>query len=228
VGPGAVNDYRFVGARRRLIETIRARGIDDLEILQLFDRIPRHVFLPEGVWNRAYQDAPVPIGFGQTASQPSLQALYLQIARPGPDDRVLEVGTGSGFFTALLAARAGRVYSIERIRELSSRARRVLDELQIRNVALLVGDGSIGWKKYAPFQVITVAAASPAVPPALVDQLAPGGRLLLPVGDLEEQDLVLVTRDRDGRVEEERALARCSFVPLLGRFGWHEEKEKEG
>ncbi len=215
--------FRFVGARRRLIEAIREQGIEDLEILQLFDRVPRHHFLPEGVWNRAYQDHPIPIGFGQTASQPSLQALYLTLLRPGPDDQVLEIGTGSGFFTALLAAGAGRVYSVERIRELSARARKALDELEIRNVALLVGDGTIGWRKYAPFQVITVAAASPGVPPALVDQLAPGGRLLLPVGSLEEQELVLVTRDTGGNLREERALERCTFVPLVGRYGWSEE-----
>jgi protein-L-isoaspartate(D-aspartate) O-methyltransferase len=217
-----VSAFRFVGARRRLIEAIRAQGIEDLEILQLFDRVPRHLFLPEGVWNRAYQDHPIPIGFGQTASQPSLQALYLTLLRPGPDDHVLEIGTGSGYFTALLAAGAGRVYSVERIRELSIRARKALDDLEVRNVALLVGDGTIGWRKYAPFQVITVAAASPGVPPALVDQLAPGGRLLLPVGSLEEQELVLVTRDATGAVREEQALERCTFVPLVGRYGWSE------
>jgi protein-L-isoaspartate(D-aspartate) O-methyltransferase len=218
-----VNQYRFVGARRRLIETIRGHGIEDLEILRLFDEIPRHLFLPEGVWNRAYQDHPVPIGYGQTASQPSLQALFLQLLRPGPDDKVLEIGTGSGFFTALLARMAGRVYSVERIRELSARARRVLDELEIRNVALLVGDGSIGWRKYAPFEVITVAAASPSVPSALVDQLAPAGRMLIPVGTLDEQQLVLVRRDESGVLQEEQALERCTFVPLLGRYGWSEE-----
>lgn len=218
--------YRFVGARRRLIEMIRGQGIEDLELLRLFDEVPRHLFLPEGVWNRAYQDHPIPIGYGQTASQPSLQALFLQILRPGPDDQVLEIGTGSGYFTALLAASAGRVYSVERIRELSSRARKALDQLEIRNVALLVGDGSIGWRKYAPFQVITVAAASPGVPSALVDQLAPGGRMLLPVGTLEEQELVLVTRDESGGIQEEQALERCTFVPLLGRYGWKEESEE--
>lgn len=214
---------RFVGARRRLIELIRGQGIEDLELLRLFDEVPRHLFLPEGVWNRAYQDHPIPIGYGQTASQPSLQALFLQLLQPGPDDQVLEIGTGSGFFTALLAASAGRVYSVERIRELSSQARKALDELEIRNVALLVGDGSIGWRKYAPFQVITVAAASPGVPSALVDQLAPGGRMLLPVGTMEEQELVLVTREETGGVREEQALERCTFVPLLGRYGWKEE-----
>ncbi|MEX0979554.1 MAG: protein-L-isoaspartate O-methyltransferase, partial [Gemmatimonadota bacterium] len=173
--PGPRDDYRFVGYRRRLIEEVRARGIDDLEILQLLDRVPRHLFLPEGVWPRAYEDAAIPIGFGQTASQPSLQAYYLTLLKPGADDRVLEIGTGSGFLTALLALRADRVYSVERVRELSQRARAALDAMKLSNVALLVGDGTIGWKKFAPYDVIIVSAASPSVPDAFVQQLAEGG-----------------------------------------------------
>jgi len=219
-----MSDYRFAAQRGALIEEIRARGVTDLELLRLFDLVPRHLFLPEGVWNRAYEDAPLPIGYGQTASQPSLQARSLQALRPGPEDRVLEIGTGSGFFTALLARLSDRVFSVERIRELSLRARKALDALEVRNVALLVGDGSIGWRKYAPFDVITVAAASPSVPSALVDQLAPGGRLLLPVGTREAQDMVLVTRDAAGDLHQEIAIPDCTFVPLLGRYGWSDEE----
>jgi protein-L-isoaspartate(D-aspartate) O-methyltransferase len=221
VGPRALTDLRYVGYRRRLIEEIRARGVEELSILELFDRVPRHAFLPEGVWPRAYEDAPVPIGYGQTASQPSLQAEYLRILAPLPEDRVLEIGTGSGFLTALLAMVADRIYSVERVRELSLRARRALDGLEIRNVALLVGDGSIGWRKFAPYQVITVSAASPSVPGALVDQLAEGGRLLVPVGSRESQDLVLVRRKGEETLEQ-IVRDRCSFVPLLGRHGWSE------
>jgi len=215
-------DPAFVGYRRRLIEEIRARGIEDLEILQLFDRVPRHLFVPEGVWNRAYEDAPVPIGFGQTASQPSLQALYLSILRPRPDEVVLEVGTGSGYLTALLALMADRVYSVERTRELSHRARRALDAMKLVNVALLVGDGTIGWRKYGPYPVIVVSAGSPGVPPALVDQLADPGRMLIPVGSRESQSLVLVRRE-GGSVTEKRLEGEASFVPLLGRYGWRVE-----
>jgi len=218
-----MNEFRFSAQRRALIEEIRSRGVSDLELLRLFDLVPRHLFLPEGVWNRAYEDAPLPIGFGQTASQPSLQARSLQVLRPGSEDRVLEIGTGSGFFTALLARLADRVYSVERVRELSLRARKALDGLEIRNVALLVGDGSIGWRKFAPYDVITVAAASPSVPEALLDQLAPGGRLLLPVGSREAQDMILVTRDAGGELHEEVAIPDCTFVPLLGRYGWSDE-----
>lgn len=222
MGSGSLGDRRFTGYRRRLIEEIRSRGIDDLEILQIFDRIPRHIFLPEGVLNRAYEDAPIPIGYHQTASQPSLQALYLSILRPQDTEKVLEIGTGSGFLTALLAAMADRVYSVERIRELSTRARKALDELGFLNVALLVGDGTIGWRKYAPFEVIVVSAASPSIPKAFLDQMADPGRMLIPVGTKDAQDLILV-RKESGIITEEAIQAGCTFVPLLGRFAWKEE-----
>lgn len=216
---GSVDDLRYTGYRRRLIEEIRGRGVDDLEILHLFDRVPRHLFLPEGVRHRAYEDAPVPIGYGQTASQPSLQAVYLSVLRPHPHERVLEIGTGSGYLTALLALTSERVYSVERVRELSQRSRKVLDQMKIPNVALMVGDGTIGWRKFAPYQVIVVSAASPSVPPAMVTQLADPGRMLIPVGDLESQDLILV-RKEEGEITEEKVEAGCTFVPLLGRFAW--------
>ena len=221
-----LDDRSFVGYRRKLIEQIRGRGIDDLVILQLFDRVPRHLFVPEGVWPRAYEDAAIPIGYGQTASQPSLQALYLSVLKVTPDDTVLEIGTGSGFLTGLLAFMADRVYSVERIRELSVRARAALDRLRIKNVALMVGDGTIGWRKYAPFDVIVVSAASPSVPSAFIDQLAEGGRLLIPVGTRERQELVLVRRE-DGETHEEIMHGECTFVPLLGRFAWASETSED-
>lgn len=220
-----MSELRFGARRRALIEEIQGKGVSDLEILQLFDLVPRHLFLPEGVWNRAYDDVPLPIGYGQTSSQPSLQARSLVALDVEPTDRVLEIGTGSGFFTALLARLGERVYSVERIRELSQRAREILDRMEVRNVALLVGDGTIGWRKYAPFDVITVAAASPSIPVALVDQLAIGGRLLLPVGSRDRQEMTLVTKRADGSLEEVIVLPDCTFVPLLGRYGW---KEGEG
>jgi protein-L-isoaspartate(D-aspartate) O-methyltransferase len=222
VETGPLEDTRFVGYRRKLIEDIRAHGIEDLELLQLFDRVPRHLFVPEGIWPRAYEDAPLPIGYSQTASQPSLQAYYLTLLRPRPDEKVLEIGTGSGYLTALLALTADRVYSVERVRELSQRARKALDLLSLRNVALLVGDGTIGWRKYAPFDVVVVSAASPSIPPALVDQLADGGRMLIPVGALDSQELVLV-RKEGFIVTEDVVKGDCTFVPLLGRFAWKSE-----
>jgi protein-L-isoaspartate(D-aspartate) O-methyltransferase len=224
VGPGSVggsplDDTRFVGYRRKLIEDIRSHGITDLEILQLFDQVPRHVFLPEGVTPRAYEDAPIPIGYQQTASQPSLQAYYLTLLRPERSEKVLEIGTGSGYLTALLALMADRVYSVERVRELSQRARKALDLMALKNVALLVGDGTIGWRKYAPFDVVVVSAASPSIPSALVDQLGERGRMLIPVGARDSQELVLVRKD-GFIVSEEVVKGECTFVPLLGRFAW--------
>ena len=222
MGSDPLEDARYAGYRRKLIEDIRGRGVEDLEILQLFDRVPRHLFVPEGVHHRAYEDAAIPIGYGQTASQPSLQAYYLSILRPGPDDKVLEIGTGSGYLTALLALMADRVYSVERKRALSKRARQALDQVGVNNVALLVGDGTIGWKKYAPFDVIVVSAASPSVPQALVDQLADGGRMLIPVGSREVQELTLIRRSGFA-VTEEVVGDEVTFVPLKGRFAWSDD-----
>jgi protein-L-isoaspartate(D-aspartate) O-methyltransferase len=220
VGSEALNDRRYERQRRQLIETIRERGIDDLEVLRVFDLVPRHLFVPEAVRHRAYEDAPVPIGFGQTASQPSLQALYLQLLRIHSDQRVLEIGTGSGYQTALLAHLASQVSSVERIRELSVRARAALDDLRFSNIALLVGDGTIGWSKYAPYDAILVTAASPGAPQALLDQLAEGGRMIIPVGDRNEQTLAMFEKTPEGIRRED--LTACTFVPLLGRFGWAE------
>ena len=218
---------RFSAQRRALINRMQERGIRDLNVLRAFDMVHRHLFVPEAVSHRAYEDAPVPIGFGQTASQPSLQALYMQILEIGSKDKVLEVGTGCGFQTAVLAQLADRVYSVERIRELATRAREALDALRISNVAILVGDGTIGWSRYAPYDAILVAAGGPEVPQPLMDQLADGGRMLVPVGARRDvQRLVLVRRHGD-RFEQEEVLD-CTFVPLLGRFGWADERPPGG
>ena len=209
---------RIDAARERLIETMRERGIHDLAVLEAFSRVPRTAFVPEAVRHRAYDDAPLPIGFGQTASQPSLQALYMQVLGIDSGHRVLEVGTGSGYQTAVLALLGGQVYSVERIAALSQRARRALDDMRLSNVALMVGDGTLGWARYSPYDRILVAAGSPTVPQALVDQLAPGGAIAIPVGDRDQQQLMLVRRTDDG-IETE-AVTACTFVPLVGRFAW--------
>jgi protein-L-isoaspartate(D-aspartate) O-methyltransferase len=210
---------RYVGQRRALIETLQERGIRDLDVLRAFDLVPRHEFLPEAVRHRAYEDSALPIGFGQTASQPSLQALYMQILQLQESDRVLEIGTGSGFQTAVLAQLVDRVYSVERIRAISIRAREALDRLRISNVALMVGDGTIGWSRYSPYDAILVAAGGPEIPAPLLAQLAEGGRMLIPVGDMDAQRLVLVRRTPGGFEQED--VLDCTFVPLLGRFGWN-------
>ena len=218
MGSEALSERHWERQRRGLIERIRETGVGNLEVLRAFDLVPRHIFLPESVQHRAYEDAALPIGYGQTASQPSIQALYLQLLEIQPRDRVLEVGTGSGYQTALLAQVAEHVYSIERVRELSIRARAALDQLRLSNVALLVGDGTVGWSRYAPYNAILVSAGAPAIPQPLLDQLAPGGRMLIPLGDRELQKLTLVRKTEQGVVTEE--VSACVFVPLLGRFGW--------
>lgn len=212
-----MND-RYAGQRRALIGTMQERGIRDLNVLRAFDLVHRHEFIPEPFRIRSYEDAPVPIGYGQTASQPSLQALYMQVLDLQADDKVLEIGTGCGFQTAVLAQLVDRVYSVERIRELAITAREKLDQMRISNVAILVGDGTIGWSRYAPYDAILVAAGGPEIPRPLLEQLADGGRMLIPVGGRDMQRLVLVTRDGDRC--EQREVTECTFVPLLGRFGW--------
>ena len=215
---------RIDAQRERLIETMQDRGITDLAVLQAFSRVQRHLFVPEAVRHRAYDDAPVPIGFGQTASQPSLQALYMQRLGIEHHHRILEIGTGSGYQTAVLALLGGQVYSVERIAGLSQRARRVLDDMRLSNVAIIVGDGTLGWAKYAPYDRILVAAGSPAVPQALVDQLGPGGAMAIPIGDRDMQTLVIVRKNDDGTTETEN-VTECTFVPLVGRFAWAEGGE---
>lgn len=204
--------------RRRLVEGLREAGVSDLAVLHAFDAIPRHRFIPEGVRHRAYEDAALPIGHGQTISRPSVHALHLELVELQGDERVLEVGTGSGFQTALLARLAGDVYSIERVAELAERAHRTLEELGVVNVAVRTGDGTRGWPSAAPFDVILVGAAAPEVPRALREQLAVEGRLLVPVGRDDEQELLRVVRTGEGWTEERVDAAR--FVPLLGEDGW--------
>lgn len=211
----------YARTRQRLVEKVQAQGIDDPRVLEALGQVPRHRFVPWAVVRRAYDDSALPIGYGQTISQPSLQALYLQTLRIRPEDKVLEVGAGSGYLTALLAELSSNVYAVERIPELTQRAREVLDELGYDNVALVTKDGTTGWAKYAPYDSILVGAAAPGVPDALVGQLKPGGRLLIPIGDRHHQQLTLVCKGADGATEQE-VVTGCVFVPLIGRFGWSE------
>ena len=210
--------HELRGPRRRLIETLQANGIRDLAVLRAFDEVPRHLFVPTGVRHRAYEDAALPIGSGQTISQPSIHALYLDVLGLTGKERVLEVGTGSGFQTALLARLAAQVFTIERVSALMERAKDVLRTLQVNNVSFLVGDGTIGWREYGPYDAILVGAGSPTVPQPLVDQLAIGGRLLCPVGNRDKQEVVLVTRDVSG--VRTSVVTDARFVPLVGTHGW--------
>ena len=208
----------YGGYRSRLVETLQRKGIRDLAVLRAVGTVPRHLFVPESVRHRAYEDEALPIGGGQTISQPWVQARYLELAALGGRERVLEVGGGSGYQTALLALLADSVFAVERIPALAQQARGALETAGIRNVTVLVGDGTLGWRPFAPYDAILVAAASPEVPLPLIDQLAPGGRLIIPIGDRSAQTLTLVQRTPDG--VRTSTVADVRFVPLLGEFGF--------
>lgn len=210
----------FRGPRRRLVEQLREQGISDLAVLRAFDLTPRHLFVPAAVRHRAYEDSALPIGNGQTISQPSVHARYLQLLSLRGTERVLEVGTGSGYQTVLLSHLAAQIFSIERIPALLESAREAIQSLGIRNVSLALGDGSLGWREYAPYDAILVGAASPSIPEPLTDQLAEGGRLVIPLGAREEQVLAVVTK-REGRLDRQD-VAPVRFVPLVGRHGWQD------
>ncbi len=210
----------YAGYRQKLLEIVRQHGVKDLAVLRAVSEVPRHRFVPPAMLHRAYEDTALPIGLGQTISQPSLQALTIERLALTGKEKVLEVGTGSGYQTALLAMCAGLVFSVERVAPLAEQARRVLAEIGVGNVSVLVGDGTLGWRAFAPYDAIVVAAASPEVPAPLVEQLVPGGRLLIPLGDRDAQVLTLVTKDAGGGVHHQ-PLLDAIFVPLLGKHGFH-------
>jgi protein-L-isoaspartate(D-aspartate) O-methyltransferase len=210
--------HLYQGARRRLVEQLHDGGITDLDVLRAFDLTPRHVFVPTGMQHRAYEDSALPIGNGQTISQPSTHARYLSLLHLTGAERVLEIGTGSGYQTALLSHLASQVFSIERVGGLLDRARDALRAADARNVSLLTGDGTLGWREYAPFDAILVTAGAPDVPQPLVEQLAEGGRMLIPLGGRDEQQLALLTRHGD--TLDRRDIGAVRFVPLVGIHGW--------
>jgi protein-L-isoaspartate(D-aspartate) O-methyltransferase len=208
----------FGGYRARLVETLRGLGIQNLAVLKAFAETPRHLFVPEAVRHRAYEDSALPIGAGQTISRPYTQARYLEVLRLTGRERVLEIGTGSGYQTALLGALADQVFTIERVRALAEAARESLRAAAVGNVSILVGDGTLGWSAYAPYDAILVAAGGPQVPPPLIEQLGPSGRMLIPLGERGAQVLTLVERSADGL--RQTPLDGARFVPLLGEHGF--------
>lgn len=192
---------------------IRRRGVRDTRVLEAMERVPRHRFITGDYQRLAYDDSALPIEANQTISQPYMVAAMTEALEPGPGSQVLEVGTGSGYQTAVLAEIVERVYTIERVEELAERARTILDELGYENVEYRIGDGSQGWPEKAPFDGILVTAAAASVPDPLLRQLANGGRLVIPVGGPPDQDLYQIRRE--GTSYERRFLTRCRFVPLV-------------
>jgi len=209
----------FAREREKMVEgQLVRRGISDERVLAALRRIPRHRFVEEGLQHRAYGDYPLPIGEEQTISQPYIVALMTSLLELTGGEKVLDIGTGSGYQTAVLAELSRRVCSIERLPRLAERARKLLESLGYANVWIRVGNGALGWPDEAPFDRILVAAAGPSVPPPLVEQLGEGGRLVAPVGDEESQTLTLVER-RHGEVHT-RAMGECRFVKLVGKYAW--------
>ena len=212
-----IHDYRL--ARERMVKNqLMPRGIRNKGVLRAMGNIHRHLFIEEALIGEAYNDHPLPIGHKQTISQPYIVALMTQALELTGKEMTLEIGTGSGYQTAILAELSEKVYTIERIRPLMEDARKLLGELKYTNILFKAFDGTLGWKEFAPYDAIIVTAGAPKLPQPLLDQLADGGRMVVPVGDKFSQELIRIVRERDDYIEEN--LGGCRFVDLIGTHGW--------
>ena len=213
------DDVKYARQREEMVRRqIEARNITDPAVLAAMRKVPRHLFVSEALRHKAYEDYPLPIGEQQTISQPFIVAEMTQALSLGPNDRVLEIGTGSGYQAAILAEIAYRVYTIERLHPLYVQARRLFDQMQYHNIVMRYTDGTKGWKAQSPFEAIIVTAGAPKAPQTLIDQLAEGGRMIIPVGDQYAQDLIKITKDARG--VRQQSLGGCRFVKLIGEEGW--------
>ncbi|MDP3183542.1 MAG: protein-L-isoaspartate(D-aspartate) O-methyltransferase [Desulfobaccales bacterium] len=214
-----MSEDTFAAARNHMVDSqLVPRGILDPRVLAAMRQVPRHRFIPPSLWDQAYNDYPLPIGEEQTISQPYIVALMTEILELKGPERVLEIGTGSGYQAAILAELAAQVFSIDRMAPLSAQAQKVLDSLGYKNIHLKVGDGTLGWPEEGPFDAILVTAGSPQVPRPLTEQLALDGRLVIPVGDRFSQTLTLVRKTKEGLKYEYHG--GCRFVRLIGQYGW--------
>ncbi len=211
----------FEKARAKMVDTqIRARGIRDKRVLEIMKKVPRHLFLEESLRGQAYEDHALPITENQTISQPYIVALMTEAMELKGTEKVLEIGTGSGYQAAVLAELAEQVFSVERIESLANNARELLDRLGYHNVTVKVFDGTCGWKEESPFDAIIVTAGSPSVPQPLIDQLKIKGKLVIPVGDVYSQEMIKLTKEEKG--SHQKDMGGCRFVKLLGEYGWKE------
>jgi len=216
-----MDERSFSKIREEMIrDQLVSRGIADMLVLNAMKKVERHKFVPKDLEASAYEDCALPIGGGQTISQPYMVAIMTEKLGLSGGEKVLEIGTGSGYQAAVLAEIAGEVYSIERIPSIAEKAKKIFDELGYKNIKTIVGDGTLGLPEEAPFDAIIVTAGSPDIPKPLVDQLSEGGRLVIPVGETFEQILTIVTK-RGGKLDIERSIG-CVFVPLVGKYGWKE------
>jgi protein-L-isoaspartate(D-aspartate) O-methyltransferase len=208
--------------RQHMVDTqIIPRGIKDQRVINAMRKIPRHLFLDEAFWPQAYEDHPLPIGEKQTISQPYIVAIMTEALQLTGTETVLEIGAGSGYQTAILAELTEQVYTIERIPSIAKRARKTFDQLQYRNIIITIRDGTAGWKEHSPYDSIIVTAASPGAPKPLLEQLATGGRLVIPIGDEFTQELIVYKKEDENEFKEEN-YGGCRFVKLIGEYGWKE------
>ncbi len=209
-----MEEQRYHRQRECMVQNqLVSRGIDDPQVLEVFGKVPRHLFVDPSQQHMAYGDHPLPIGLEQTISQPYIVALMTQSLKLEKHEKVLEIGTGSGYQTAILAELAEHVYTVERLPSLADQAKEILEELGYRNISFAAGDGARGWPDEAPFDAILVAAAAKSIPPPLLEQLAFGGRMVIPVGDISVQSLLLLTKREDSLDKQD--LCGCRFVPLI-------------
>ena len=212
---------KYERQREEMVRTqLEARGITDPKVLAAFHRVPRHLFVSEALRDQAYGDFPLPIGEQQTISQPYIVAEMTQALALGAEDRVLEIGSGSGYQAAILAEIVFRVYTVERIRPLFLKSRKLFDQLHYHNILMKYSDGTLGWADESPFDAIIVTAGAPEIPETLVNQLGIGGRLVIPVGNRYSQELIKIYRDEEGI--HKKNLGGCRFVKLVGEHGWGE------
>lgn len=212
---------KLASLRDQMVDTqLIARGISDPGVLAAFRKVPRHEFVPPGLQDSAYDDSALPIGEDQTISQPYMVAIMTELLKLKGSEKVLEVGTGSGYQAAILAELCRKLYTIERIGPLSKRAEGILKKLNYHNVEYIIGDGTEGFSPSAPYDSIIVTAGCPQIPPPLIDQLAEGGSLVIPVGERFYQTLTVVTKEK-GKIKIEPSIG-CVFVPLVGKYGWRD------
>jgi protein-L-isoaspartate(D-aspartate) O-methyltransferase len=213
------NAIKYERQRQDMVRRqIEARGVTDPKVLAAMYKVPRHLFVSDALRDQAYGDFPLPIGEQQTISQPYIVAEMTQALQPGKDDRILEIGTGSGYQAAILAEIVFRVYTIEKIHPLYTKSRKVFDKLHYHNIVTRYSDGTSGWEDESPFDGIIVTAGSPSIPKPLISQLAAGGRMVIPVGDLYSQELIKIYKDEHGI--HKTNLGGCRFVKLVGEYGW--------
>jgi len=213
----------YAGQRRKMVEEqLLERGIKDLALMEVMSRVPRHLFVDSSLQQRAYGDCPLPIGENQTISQPYIVASMTEALHLKGKERVLEIGTGSGYQTAILAEMASQVFTIERIRPIVQKTKVLLNSLRYENIVFKVFDGTYGWRDQSPFDAILISAATPNIPTALIEQLADKGRLVAPVGGRESQKLTVLSKVGSRLVSREKE--SCKFVPLIGKFAWPEEE----